>query len=635
VCSSDLSPLLSFFLVCYNPTIMTSKIRVLTEDTINKIAAGEVIENPSSVIKELVENSLDAGATEITIEIKGGGRQLIRISDNGCGMNGDDALLCLERHATSKLKEIDDIHLVGTMGFRGEAIPSIASISKFTLYTRVNSLVEAPQQGTLVIVDGGKIINCSKVECAFGTTIEVKDLFFNVPVRKKFQKSPSYDAAEIQRIVTLLALGNPKIHFQLISNQETLISAPASQKECTFIEALGERVRHLLGNETYESLVPLKGCKSDYILEGFVGSPLSHRHNRSGQHLFINRRGVVVPLVSFGVRDGYGTMLPSGRHPLYVLHLSMPAELMDVNVHPQKREVRLRQERTLKELVLFSVEQALQKGNFPCEASFNPCLERESSGIELPSRPAFVNNPPPWLKHPIEEDNAYTPPYMLPKLELPQEINEVVKTSDPQLFEPPPERLEKPIKQLKALGTMQKYILATDMEGAKMYCIDQRASHARVIYEQLLNCNSQQPQELQMLLIPHLLNLPPSESALLRQQLSLLQDAGIQIKEFGPTSFVIDALPLVFGNVDIHKLIDEIVKSSYDGVDCSAIAKEQKRKLALAASRSAIAAQARLTLPEAQELLDQLAQCAQPNQCPYGKMTLVTLTLSDIGKFFQ
>lgn len=615
---------------------MPSKIRVLDEDTINKIAAGEVIENPSSVIKELVENSLDAGATEITIEIKGGGRQLIRITDDGSGMNGDDALLCLERHATSKLKEIEDIHLVGTMGFRGEAIPSIASISKFTLYTRVNNSEAPSEKGTLVIVDGGKIINCSKVECALGTTIEVKDLFFNVPVRKKFQKSPSYDAAEIQRVVTLLALGNPKIRFQLISNQETLVSAPVSQKESTFLEALGDRVRYLLGNDTFENLLPLQGNKGDYSLEGFVGAPLSHRHNRSGQHLFINRRGVVVPQVSFAVRDGYGTMLPTGRHPLYVLHLTMPADLLDVNVHPQKREVRLRQERSLKELVLFSVEESLQKGNFSTQHSFASFIEPQASEVKLPPQTAYSNIPPPWHRQPPEDNiNEFFPPYMMPKLEPLHETAVANKQPDLQLFDSPPESAKENVKQLKAIGTMQKYIIATDGQGQRIYIVDQRASHARVIYERLLLSDSQQPQELQMLLIPHLLNLPANEAAFLRTQLDLLQEAGIQIKEFGPTSFVIDALPQIFGNVDIHKLIDEIIKSSYEGSESDAISKEQKRKLAMAASRAAISARERLDIMEAQLLLDRLMQCTQPNQCPYGKMTLKTLVMNDIDKFFQ
>lgn len=621
---------------------MTSKIRVLDDDTINKIAAGEVIENPSSVVKELVENSIDAGSTEITIEIKGGGRQLIRITDNGCGMNNDDALLCLERHATSKLKEIDEIHAIGTMGFRGEAIPSIASISKFTLYTRVNAPEAAQKPGTLIIVNGGKVLTCSEVECAVGTTIEIKELFFNVPVRKKFQKSPSYDTAEIQRIVTQLALGNPKVNFQLFSNQEVLVSAPYIQAEATFSEALGERIRHLLGTEIFNSLVPLEGSKGDYQLEGFVGLPTAHRHNRSGQHLFINRRGVVVPLVSFGVRDGYGTMLPSGRHPLYVIHLSMPSELLDVNVHPQKREVRLRQERLLKELILFSVEKALQKSNFCFELSDEPSTEPATDFAANPRFPPdYSVKLPAWNPglldpfSPIED----SPPYLRPKFEnlvpapMPVEpVETLTAMSEPLLFAPPPTPTPEQFKRLKALGVLQKYIIATDAEGlpSELYLIDQRAAHARIIFEKLLDTKHERPHELQMLLIPHLLNLSSTEAAFLRGQLAPLQAAGILIKEFGPSSFMVEALPQIFGNVDIHKLIDEIVKCSYEGVDSNVIEREQKRKLAQAASRAAIASDACLSTIEAQQLLDQLVQCRHPKQCPSGKTTLIILTVSDI-----
>nr|MBA2726763.1 DNA mismatch repair endonuclease MutL [Parachlamydiaceae bacterium] len=360
---------------------MSSKIRVLSDDTINKIAAGEVIENPSSVVKELTENSIDAGATEITIEIREGGRQLIRISDNGCGMNGDDALLCLERHATSKLKAVDDIEALVTMGFRGEAMPSIASISKFTLLTRLSETAIEDQPGTMVIVDGGKIVKCCPVECSKGTTIEVKSIFFNVPVRRKFQKSPSYDAAEICRIVTLLALANPEIKFQLISNQETIISAPAFPKD-SFQEALNERVQQILGNDFSRGLCPLTGMTGEYTLQGFLGLPASTKHNRTGQYLFINRRAVSSPLVSYAIREGYGTMLSTGRHPIYVLHLTMPGNLLDVNVHPQKREVRLRQEHVLKDLIIRSVSDSLQRGGAKAPMTISKSMEFNSERAE-------------------------------------------------------------------------------------------------------------------------------------------------------------------------------------------------------------------------------------------------------------
>lgn len=623
---------------------MPSKIRVLDEDTINKIAAGEVIENPSSVVKELVENSLDAGSTEITVEIRGGGRQLIRISDNGCGMNRDDALLCLERHATSKLREIDELHMIGTMGFRGEAVPSIASISKFTLITRVNSSEAADQPGTIIMIDGGKIVSCAAVECSPGTTIEVKSLFFNVPVRKKFQKSPAFDVAEIQRVLTQLALGNPEIRFQLISDQETLFSVSSSHKGSKS-EILGERIRHLLGGDFYHGLVSVEGNQADCHLEGFIGAPNSAKHNRSGQHLFINRRGVLVPTVSYAVRDAYGTMLATGRHPVYVLHLTMPMELLDVNVHPQKREVRLRHERVLKDLILLTVESGLQKGNFSTSLPFSSFPElTESTGPSMAYEKLhspvkhYESAPelPSWLTQSFEPlsvvpDQPKERPYTMP---TPRDYVEAKTAPEPplQLFTPTP--TQEPQKKLKLLTILQNYLVAMDSEGtpSELYLVDQRAAHARIIYDRIQTPRNE-PQELQMLLIPHLLEPTPAEASILREELPALQAMGVQIKEFGPSSFAIDALPQIFGNIEIQKLIDEIVKNGYEKSD--SVDKERKKKLAMAASRAAIASKTRLDPIEAQKILDQLMACSYPRQCPYGKATFVTLASSDIKKFFN
>lgn len=637
---------------------MSSKIRVLDEETINKIAAGEVIENPSSVVKELVENSIDAGSTEITIEIKGGGRQLIRITDNGCGMNKDDALLCLERHATSKLKEIDEIHSLDTMGFRGEAIPSIASISKFTLYTRVNAPHAAPSSGTLIIVNGGKIITCSEVECAMGTTIEIKDLFFNVPVRKKFQKSPSYDIAEIQRIVTQLSLGNPHVNFQLISNGQVVISAPHIDPNAPFADALKERVRHLLGSDFHQNLIPIQACAADYRLEGFIGLPSAHRHNRSGQHLFINRRGVVVPLISFSMKDGYGTMLPSGRHPIFVLHMTMPPDLIDVNVHPQKREVRLRQERLIRDLILSSVQQSLLQSNFSLDAAFPPSDQPVMGmGYSPAFTPSFLDQTPAWNPPTLDpfacEENY--PLYLKPALETcePPAENQALEplegsfeASSPQASPPSLPRQESfnfqaevppqpavHAKRLNAIGLIEKYIIALEAQGSsELYLIDQRAAHERIIYEKILDSAGQHIQEQQLLLIPHLINLTVTEAAFLRDQLDSLFAAGIQLKEFGPTSFMLEALPQAFGNVDVQKLIDEIIKCSYENIDPQILETEKKRRLAQAASRAAIASNTRLSLAEAQHILDQLMNCKQPKLRPNGKSSMISLNANDIAK---
>lgn len=638
---------------------MSSKIRVLDEDTINKIAAGEVIENPASVVKELVENALDAKATEISIEIRGGGRQLIRISDNGCGMNADDALLCLERHATSKLKHIEGLHQALTMGFRGEAIPSIASISKFTLITRLNLQQEEP--GTIVMVDGGKIMHYAPVECVKGTTIEVKSLFFNVPVRKKFQKSPAYDTAEIQRVVSLLALGYPEIHFKLISDQEILLSVPLSDKQ-TFSEILKDRILHLFGTEFLDSLIPLQSQTGEYELTGYISRPTCTRHNRTGQHLFINRRGVIVPLINFALREGYGTMLGNGRHPLYVMHLTMPADLLDVNVHPQKKEVRLRQERQLKELIISNTSKTLQAGNFNTGPPFcAPFLEMKESHLGS-YRPNFTIDTFASLSPSVNEPSSFhsdlnKAPEQFTQIELDQiqlnktEINFNTASSksniSPSSFHdpilPPATQSNKTLfasfeeenslHQFKVVTTLQKYLLAVDVStfSKQLYIIDQKAAHARIIYEKLKH-QEQEAIELQILLIPHILNLTASEAALLQEKLPLLQLAGIQIKEFGQHSFVVDALPQVFGNIDIRQLIDEITKinSETDTV----LALEQKRWLSRAASRAAISSKTLLNLSEAQILLDQLTKYGCPSQCPYGKKIFVTFTTNDIAKLF-
>lgn len=341
---------------------MPSKIRVLSDHTINKIAAGEVIENPASVVKELVENSLDAGSTDICIEIQGGGRQMIRISDNGCGMNSDDALLCLERHATSKLREVEEIHSLSTMGFRGEAIPSIASISKFNLLTCPAKEGDTEPVGSMVIVDGGKMVSCSPAARSQGTTIEVKSLFFNVPVRKKFLKSPSIDASEILKTVSLIALGHPSIKFQLIIDGKNTLIAHSS-KDPAFGTQLQERIESVLGTDFTRNATYIEETKDGISLKGVIGQPGYTRHNRTGQYLFINKRGVVSPLVAYAVKDGFGSSIPSGRFPVFVLHLEVSGDLVDVNVHPQKREVRLRQEQTIKELIIKAVRNGIGQGS--------------------------------------------------------------------------------------------------------------------------------------------------------------------------------------------------------------------------------------------------------------------------------
>ena len=586
---------------------LESKIRVLSEQTINQIAAGEVIENAASVIKELVENSIDAGATEISVEINGGGRQLIRVRDNGCGMNADDALLCLERHATSKIQAVDDLHSLSSMGFRGEALPSIASISKFTLITAAQS---HSKEGTIVLVEGGKILKCAPVDCATGTLIEIKDLFFNVPARRKFQKSPAHDIQEILKSLSLLALGNPGIRFELISNQKSLLKTSLSSLQ-SFQEQLKERISDVLGHDFLHEITPLESQRDEWRLQGFIGLPACTRHNRTGQFLFINRRAVVSPLISYAVRDGYGPALAPSRHPLFVLHFTLPGPLVDVNVHPQKREVRLRQEQAIREWVARAVEGALSQSSGVFEShseiSLEPYHYPNPIFAPLMTLSETLSNPTP---------TPSVPPQKAPET--------------PSLFKVAP--LTK-TPSLRVITAFPGYIVAENPLNSGLSLIDQRAAHSRIIFEKLSNARENEI-AVQHLLLPHTLELTPLESALLNMHLDGLNRVGIGIKEFGHHVFVIDALPQIFGNADIKAFLHDLLSEMHNWQPESALKQEKRAQIALAASRAAVSRNRRLTLEEAQTLVNQLMECSLSPSMPSRKTHDSTDLLSRNDKIF-
>lgn len=661
---------------------MASKIRVLSDHTINQIAAGEVIENPASVVKELVENSLDAGADDICVEISGGGRQLIRISDNGCGMNRDDALLCLERHATSKIRAVDDILSVGTMGFRGEAIPSIASISKFLLMT-----AEAPPPGTadrqaaapagtMLVVDGGKMVSCVPTVHAPGTTIEVKALFFNVPARKKFLKSPAVDTNEILKMLSLLALGHPTVKFQLISDGKRLLFAPRCDPQQPLVQQLQERGTAVLGQDFMQHTCPIESRSDAIAIAGVIGLPDYTRHNRLGQHLFINRRGVVSPLVSFAIRDGYGTALPSGRHPVFVLNITLPGPLVDVNVHPQKREVRLRQEQILREMVVKAVHTALRPQSSSTHApAAHPPHVAPSFLQDSPPRAHLFNQaaqgaedacwrftPKPNYPAPLAAATAAAAEAPPPSPKTPGMSAPITPASvshAPMPFAPPPPQpnsipqsgllpIQTTVAPPKVLATIPNYIIV-DAAGAAallphaapgakphgLLLVDQRGAHARVLFEKLQQQSQGQPIAQQALLVPYTIDLPPFEANVLRQALPDLNGMGIQIREFGPHAFLVDAIPQLFGNSDIHALIVDIVHALRDTPSAHGVKKEQERHIAQAASRAAVATGARMAPDEAQVLINRLAACQQPHLCPAGKPTVRLFSPEELAKQFQ
>jgi len=603
---------------------MQSKIRVLDEHTINKIAAGEVIENPSSVVKELIENAIDAGASEICVEIQEGGRQLIRLSDNGSGMSQDDALLSLERHATSKLKEVEDMETLTTMGFRGEAIPSIAAISKFMLLTAQ----ENTQNGTLILAEGGKILRCSPAARSAGTTVEVKSLFFNVPVRRKFQKSPSYDTHEILKILTIQALAHPHIQFELISNHKTVLKTSA-QKKSSFKEMAYERMTEVLGDDFVKDVTFLENKEGECQIIGYLGLPMASRANRSQQFLFINQRAVSCPAISFAIREGYGTALASTRHPIFMLHLTLPGSLIDVNVHPQKKEVRIRQEHLIKNLLHSAVQKALQMHEvtpsqaFIVQPSFAPLPE---SDYNPPSSSVSFSFGGQFFDHALYDELSVPQTSAVKTSEISKPVTQINTAALLPSFPP-----AKELPEANVLTTLKGFILAENEKGVLL--IDQRAAHSRVLFEQL--AARERALSIQTLLIPYTLEVTSLESIRFKEHLQELNAIGIQIQEFGLNTFIIDGIPTLLGDTDIELLMEDLVKALCDANHSQLFKQEKEKQFARIASKITVSAERKLSVNEAENLLRELWNCQTPSFCPFGKPTLIPLNPEDVLYFFK
>ncbi len=563
---------------------MSGKIRLLPDLTINQIAAGEVIENPASVIKELVENAVDAGATQISIEILSGGFQWIKVSDNGSGMAPDDAVLCLERHATSKICDAADLFALTTMGFRGEALASIAAISKMTLLT---ALENAP--AVRLEVEGGKIQHISPDARTRGTTIEVRSLFYNVPARKKFQKSLGASSAEITKVVTQLALAHPEIGFDLVLQNQSQFSLPAGPGE----DLLIKRAAALLGEEFVQNAHPLEMKEGHYHAAGLIADPQYSRHNRTGQSLFVNRRPVICPSISYAVRDAYGTRLSTDRYPVYLLHLSIPPTHLDVNVHPQKKEIRLREEGVVKYLLHSAVNNALfsQRVETP-KVNF-------AEGFTFHERPDF--SVPLVLKE--EEESEPVPEFQLNS-------------------------------EIHAIGLYRHYFLVQAESLPHPFAFGSRgvvwfdlfAVESRIHFEALLQTSG--PALTQGLLIPLTLSFSRAEAQLLKGHLETIQKLGIQIREIGQTVFLIEAIPTFLEESEVQTALEEIIG------ELQGEKTPPERRLATCICRRVRSHRKSYNLLEASHLVKELLKAEDPFHCPQGKKTLFYIREEELESYF-
>jgi len=591
-------------------------IRILPDRVANQIAAGEVIERPAAVVKELVENALDAGATRIEVAFRHGGRSLIRIEDNGHGMNRDNALLSLERHATSKISEAADLDVLGSYGFRGEAVPSIASVSKFTLQTRA----EGEEWGTEVLINGGKVVHVRDCGRAVGTRIAVEHLFNSVPARRKFLKTDRTEAAHIVAGVRLYALASPGVAFTLIEDGRMIFQSPACP-------ALTDRVAEIFGRQLAEQLVPLEATEGEMSLSGLIGKPGVGRSTRHEMIVFVNDRPVDNRTLNYALIESYHESLPKGRYPPAFVFFRLPPNMVDVNVHPAKREVRFRRESAVRGFVIRSVLERLRELGTPAatdEAASAETLPPSAPGGWAPSAPptrrAFADNP------------AVSPTSLPPNLgNLPQEPSpgpavESVTSAATDAGKGP--------RGWKFVGVAHGH-LGLFETAAGVVWLHRRAAHERVWFERLRAQFVAGEVSAQQLLLPVPLELDPVASALLVDRLEFLERHGFGVSEFGRNFFRIESVPTWMEPSDAESFLRDLLGAFRDGrfpTDNADLAREELARLACAKA---------VRLPEGGEeapwrvLLEELFRCSLPHRSPSGRPTYFEMPHGEIARRFQ
>ena len=565
-----------------------TKIRVLPADVISRIAAGEVVERPAAVVKELIDNSLDAVSSRIAVEVTDGGRAMIRVTDDGEGMGRSDAALAFERHATSKVRSEKDLWSVTTMGFRGEALPSIASVS----HVRVLTARRDEPVGAQLVLTGGRITGIEEAAAAPGTQIEVSDLFFNTPARKKFLKTTTTEFSHVCQVVQQAALAWPETRFSLRHNGQEVLDYPAAS-------SLRDRVLQVYGLRCLEQMVEVKAERPGVRAEGFVVSALHTRSTRSPQDLFVNRRPVRNATISHAIYEGYGAFLVKGRHPVFVLLVDVDPERVDVNVHPTKREVRFSDQEMIHQAVRHAVRDALGGSS-----------ER-----------------PGWTTPPVQGS------LLAPAGPPAGDLNGANRASSPAMHEPEPVYQADPGSDVLPLGQIRRTFLVAQV-GSELQVIDQHTAHERVLFERLCRAWSRQQVISQPLLIPEPFDLPPHSAALLHRHAQDLEPLGLQIEAFGGNSFLIRAVPALLGHMDHASLAQDLIDDLSQWNSAASLEQRVRPLLASLACHGAVRAGRQMELPEIKRLIEDWVTEGFPMVCPHGRRVALRLPEDELAKIF-
>ncbi|MEX1111196.1 MAG: DNA mismatch repair endonuclease MutL [Chthoniobacterales bacterium] len=575
------------------------KIRVLSDEVASQVAAGEVVERPASVVKELLENSLDAGAVALEVEVRGAGTVLLRVTDDGAGMDREDALLALERHATSKIATAADLADVRTMGFRGEAVPSIASVSELTLRTRP----AGADAGTEAVVRGGKLVAVREAGCPPGTTVEVKSLFFNVPARRKFLRSAATETAHLDRAVETAALARPDAAFHYVRDGRTVFRAAAALGP-------GPRVADLYGAEEAKDLLEVPETEVHGVrVAGLVSRPGVTRADRGRQFIFVNGRAVESVFLSSGLREAYRQMLEPGRHPSVYLYLAMDPRAVDCNVHPAKREVRFRQGAAVREAVRTAVEGALRAARAEW---MRPLRTHVAARLQSP---APVPPPIPEAVH---------------QPELPRPVLPAAASPTATATETPLPRTAAPL-EFRLVGSLsRRYLLLEGAEG--LVLLDQRAAHQRVLFERLQRGVEKGGVAAQRLLVPEVFELPPRDHETVAENLGVLSSAGFGVEVFGGRSLKVEALPDFLAGRDPRRVMEDFAAG------CLAAGRPRGPDAAdavrRAVARLAVGGEGARDEREQRALVAQLLACELPYCDPDGRPVMLQFSWRELDRKF-
>jgi DNA mismatch repair protein MutL len=587
------------------------RIQVLPPGLVNQIAAGEVVERPASVVKELLENALDAGAKAITVEAEEGGLALVRVADDGGGMDAADARLALERHATSKLEDAEGLSRIATMGFRGEALPAIASVSRF----RLDTSASPDGAGTRLVVEGGTILEEGPAGRPRGTTVEVRDLFFNTPARRKFMRAASTESGHLAEAVVRVALGRPDVGFTLRSGGRAVLAAGPG-------EALAERVAHALGREAHRHLVPVDARRGEVRVHGLVCSPDHSEPTGRALYLLVNGRYIRDRGAAHAVLRAFAGSLPPGRHPAGVLYLELPLHRVDVNVHPQKLEVRFADGREVYDAVVHAVSGALRTAPWlgraagPGVAAGAGVMNQGASSDAVSAADMLV-----WAREaqPPEESGARLPlSFAQPALAFPRGRGE----EGPHGY----------FGLLRYVGQHARTYLLCEAPGGALVVIDQHASHERVLFQRLREAFRTRQLPVQPFLVPQVVTLPPAIARALEGGVGELARVGLEVEPFGGDSFAIQGAPAMLAGVDLTALLSDAAGQLADVERGSAVEEAFHGLLATMACHAAVRAHQDMGPDQARALLDALDSVDFKARCPHGRPVVFEMSLEDLER---